>query len=156
MKNSVKNILLASFAIALVIISCKKEDENAPPSGSNNDPTTTNLRVLLTDAPGDYKAVYVDIEDVEVLTSDSINGGWNSLDSIVPGIFDLIKLSNGLDTLLGSAVLPAGRINQIRLILGDDNSVVLKNGDSIQLKTPSAQQSGLKIQNNVICYPSYK
>jgi len=40
--------------------------------------------------------------------------------------------------------LPAGEVSQIRLILGDNNSVVIA-GVSYPLTTPSAQESGLKL-----------
>jgi hypothetical protein len=63
------------------------------------------------------------------------------------GIYNLLELTNGLDTLLGSAVLPAGRVSQIRLILGTNNSIMV-NGVTSALTTPSAQQSGLKLNVN--------
>jgi len=40
--------------------------------------------------------------------------------------------------------LDSGRIEQIRLILGPNNYVII-NGQSYKLETPSAEQSGLKI-----------
>jgi hypothetical protein len=43
--------------------------------------------------------------------------------------------------------IPSGELNQIRLILGDNNSVVI-DGETFPLNTPSAQQSGLKIKVN--------
>lgn len=49
-----------------------------------------------------------------------------------------------MDTLLGSVILPAERINQIRLVLGEQNSVVV-DGVTHNLKVPSGSQSGLKL-----------
>jgi hypothetical protein len=60
------------------------------------------------------------------------------------GVYDLIKLTNGADTLLALGELPAGTISQIRLLLGDGNSLMV-GGQIHDLKTPSAQQSGLKL-----------
>jgi hypothetical protein len=60
------------------------------------------------------------------------------------GVYNLLELTNGLDTLLATAELPAGRVSQIRLVLGDNNSVKI-NGEIKPLSTPSAQQSGLKL-----------
>jgi len=112
-------------------------------SSCSNDEGTARLQVRLTDAPGDYQAVNIDIQGVEVHSE----GGWKALD-VEEGIYDLLELSNGLDTLLGTAVLPAGSISQIRLILGDNNSVMVD--DVINpLSTPSAQQSGLKLNMHV-------
>jgi hypothetical protein len=113
----------------------------------NDGAGMARLEVRLTDAPGNYEAVWVDIQDVQVKASDdNSENGWISLD-IDEGKYDLIKLTDGLDTLLGTSQLPAGRLSQIRLVLGDDNTVVV-DGETYDLNTPSAQQSGLKIQIN--------
>ncbi len=103
---------------------------------------TAKLEVRLTDAPGDYEEVNIDVQSVEINNSDG-NSGWTTLD-VKSGVYNILELTNGLDTLLASAELPAGRISQIRLILGDNNSVKV-NGEIKPLSTPSAQQSGLKL-----------
>lgn len=108
---------------------------------------TARLNVMLTDAPGDYEEVNIDIQGVEVHSSEgNQNSGWTTLD-VESGVYNILELTNGLDTLLATAELPAGRISQIRLILGDDNSVVV-GGETFPLSTPSAQQSGLKLNLN--------
>ena len=57
----------------------------------------------------------------------------------------MLKLTNGTETLLGDLELPGGRLSQIRLKLGENNTI--KIDDQVhELQTPSAQQSGLKIQ----------
>lgn len=66
------------------------------------------------------------------------------LDPVRPGVYNLLDFRNGLDTLLLRADIPAGKISQIRLILGTNNSVVV-DGKTESLNTPSAQQSGLKL-----------
>ncbi len=53
---------------------------------------------------------------------------WDTLD-IRPGIYNLLDLSNGADTLLASGITVAGKIKKIRLTLGTQNSVVI---DSVQ------------------------
>jgi len=108
-------------------------------SACTDDPKNARVVVRLTDAPGDYEAVNIDIQDVEVHS----NGGWTSLD-IIPGVYNLLELTNGLDTLMGSVDVPEGEVSQIRLVLGDDNSIQV-NGEVFDLSTPSAQQSGLKL-----------
>jgi hypothetical protein len=109
-----------------------------------NDDQTARLQVRLTDSPGDYQEVNIDIQGVEV-NSEAGNptGGWKALD-VEGGVYNLLELTNGLDTLLGSALLPAGTISQVRLILGNDNSIRV-DGVTHVLSTPSAQQSGLKL-----------
>ncbi|HEY4650939.1 MAG TPA: DUF4382 domain-containing protein [Pontibacter sp.] len=119
-------------------------------SDSDNSATgTSKLQVRMTDAPGDYEEVNVEIESVQVHRGNTDGeDGWITLDEIHPGIYNLLDFANGRDTLLASAELPAGSISQIRLILGDENTVKLKNGDIVDLKTPSGQTSGVKLQVN--------
>ena len=76
--------------------------------GCSNDSKTTMLEIRLTDAPGDYEAVNIDIQGVEVNAADG-NTGWISMD-IHKGVYNLLKLANGLDTLLGRIELPTGKI----------------------------------------------
>lgn len=111
----------------------------------NNDGSNATLEVRLTDAPGDYQAVNIDIQGVEVNAGND-EGGWKSLD-IGKGVYNILEYTNGLDTLLGKIELPAGRVSQVRLILGNNNSIKL-NDLVYSLNTPSAQQSGLKLKIN--------
>ncbi|HWK03151.1 MAG TPA: DUF4382 domain-containing protein [Puia sp.] len=119
----------------LIFSSCNKSADNG----------TGHLQVMLTDGPANYNAVYIDVQKVEVnVSSDTGTGsGWQTVNVLRPGIYNLLKFSNGIDTLLASADLPAGNLSQMRLVLGNNNSVVI-DGQSYPLKTPSAQQSGLK------------
>ena len=112
-------------------------------SCSNSD-QPAKLHIRLTDAPGDYQQVNIDIQQVEVHSeSGNQTGGWKSLE-VQKGIYNLLELTNGLDTLLATAELPAGRVSQIRLILGNNNTIKVA-GVVNPLSTPSAQQSGLKL-----------
>lgn len=101
------------------------------------------LQVMLTDAPADYEEVLIDIRDVQIHVSDvEGEGEWISL-QVNQGIYNLLDFRNGMDTLLATLELPAGSISQMRLVLGEHNQV--KTGGAFHdLKTPSAQQSGLK------------
>ncbi|HEY4108071.1 DUF4382 domain-containing protein [Puia sp.] len=112
---------------------------------SSSERGSGHLRVMLTDDPAEYDAVYIDVQKVEVNVSSDSNtsSGWQTVNVLRPGVYNLLQFSNGIDTLLADADLPAGKLSQMRLILGDNNSVVV-NGQNFPLKTPSAQQSGLK------------
>src|SRR6478735_1059200 len=99
---------------------------------STTNERTSHLEVRLTDAPGDYEEVNIDIQDVQVNTG-SDEGGWKSLE-INKGVYDILKLTNGLDTLLGKIELPVGRVSQIRLILGTNNTLKI-DGQIIALTT---------------------
>ncbi len=136
--KTLKNILLLPFVILMVFASSSCKKDNSPSSAS-----TGHLTVKMTDAPADYQAVYIEVLDVKVNASGD-EAGWVSVAGIRPGVYNLLELANGLDTLLADGEIPAGYISQIRLILGDSNFVVV-DSLSYELETPSAQQSGLKI-----------
>src|SRR5689334_17843453 len=119
----------------LIVISCKKEKADANiPAGQQR------VRIRLSDNPVNFQAVYVNIQQVVVqVIPDSCRGRgdrngndcydddeyqcsvWDTLD-IRPGIYNLLDLSNGADTLLASGLTLNGRINKIKLVLGDNNS----------------------------------
>lgn len=121
--------------IAVFLVCCDSDDDDKP----------AKVQIWLTDAPGDYQEVNIDLQEVKVHVGDNDEeSGWQSLPT-KEGIYNLLDLTNGLDTLLGEIELPAGKISQVRLVLGDDNTVKV-NGDVFELATPSAQQSGLKLQ----------
>lgn len=134
--NSISKGFLAVATILLVAIGCQKK------TGSNtNQP---RLQVMLTDNPDpNIKEVWVDIREVRIKMGDSAEV---ILDDAYPGVYNLYELTNGRDTLLADAAIPAGSISQIRLVLGDNNYVITKDNKRIDLTTPSAQQSGLKVQ----------
>lgn len=102
------------------------------------------LEIRLTDDPAAYDAVYIDIKDVQINVTGDDDKNWQSLAGVQKGIYNLLDLVNDKDTLLCNAEIPSGKLHQIRLVLGNNNSIVL-NGDNIPLETPSAQQSGLKL-----------
>jgi hypothetical protein len=108
------------------------------------------MEVRLTDAPGDYKAVTLDVQKVEInVKGDDVDPqGWQTLTLLKPGAYDVMSYINGNSALLTSADFPAGRISQIRLILGSNNFVTLKNGENYELKTPSGQTAGVKLKVN--------
>jgi hypothetical protein len=125
--------LLVALGLLVAAVSCDSDEKNA------------RLQVWLTDGPGDYEEVNIDIQGVEVHSDLNDNGkGWKSLD-VESGVYNLLELTNGLDTLIGELEMPAGQVSQIRLILGDNNSIKV-DGQTHDLSTPSSQQSGLKIQ----------
>lgn len=126
-------IILSILILAFGMNACKKS------TAKGNYP----YNVRMTDAPGPYSAVYVDIKDVEI-TGDN---GKAVLLNVHAGIYNLINFSNGIDTLIASGSLETSNVQQIRLILGSRNSVV-DGGITYPLSTPSADQSGLKLQVN--------
>ena len=134
-------IFLLTTLLCLFITSCSNNDDN----GSAQ---TSKVSVRMTDAPGDYDEVNVEVLDVKIKsTSDTGEEGWVSIGNIKPGIYNLLDLTGGVNVLLADNEVPSGNLGQIRLILGEKNTVV-KDGVTYPLKTPSAQQSGLKLKVN--------
>jgi hypothetical protein len=123
--------------------------------GQSADPGT--LRVAMTDAPAcGFDHVYVTVEKVRVHQSGGAadgEGGWTDLELSPPRRVDLLALNNGILEELGMVQLSAGRYSQVRLVLAENrpgnamaNAVQPTGGSEVALATPSAQQSGLKLQ----------
>jgi hypothetical protein len=127
------NLILCLIMIGFMMNSCKKDTTDAV--------TSYPLSIRMTDAPGPYNAVYIDLQGVEITG----NGGGAVVMNVNPGIYNLLNFSNGIDTLIATGALNVATVQQIRLILGPNNSVVVNNV-SYPLSTPSAEQSGLKLQ----------
>ena len=145
------NFLLMLFVFAATLISCSDDEDDS----LNNSEGTAQVAVRLTDAPGDYEKVLVEVEDVlikmetEATTeTDAETGedeGWESLGNVEPRQINLLDLTGGVTELLAEAEIPAGHLQEMRLVLGDNNVIVV-DGQELVLATPSAQQSGLKVQ----------
>jgi hypothetical protein len=130
-----KTILMISVIVmAITFNSCNSDSSN-----SNSYP----YNVRLTDAPGPYSEVNIDIQNVEVTGEN----GEAVLLNTTAGIYNLLDFTNGVNTLLATSVLNDANVKQVRLILGSQNTIVL-NGITYPLSTPSADQSGLKLLVN--------
>lgn len=115
---------------------------------SNNESSRTEsaqLQIALTDDPGDYKEVWIDVKEIRINMTDEDDNGWTTLAGVNTGAYNLLDLVNDKDTVLVDAVIPSGSISQIRLVLGDNNYIITNTGEKLMLQTPSAQQSGLKL-----------
>jgi hypothetical protein len=136
----IKLSLLMLLASTAVIMACQKENPNEAGGSST-------LRIRMTDAPASYDEVNVDLKEVRVHFRDSADSaGWVSLPTNA-GIYDLLGLQNGVDTLIAQGLVPLGTVKEIRFVLGDSNSIVV-NGQSHPLTIPSGSSSGLKIKVN--------
>jgi hypothetical protein len=130
-------------AALLGLVSCSKSEDSSA--------GMSKFEVRLTDAPGDYRAVNLDVQQVQVhVSDDDKEEGWQSLGLIRPGIYNAMDYTNGNSALLTSADFPAGKISQIRLILGSNNTLTLRDGTVVPLKTPSGQQSGVKLKIDAV------
>lgn len=130
--------------LTVLINSCKKD----------KDPGFGTISVTLTDSPGVYQQVNVDIQKVSVhLVPSSGSASWIDLPT-KSGIYNLLKLQNGIDTsLVNTTQLAAGKITQMRLILGTANTVMV---DSVvyNLTVPSGTETGIKLIGNLTVDPT--
>ncbi len=131
-KTKILTLLLAAVCECF-ILSCSKDKEATATA-------TTPFELRMTDAPANYIAVNIDVQAVEVKTN---NGGTIML-NINPGVYNLLDYANGVDTLIAVGNIPTSTVSQVRLILGNNNSVEDSTGIH-SLDTPSAQESGLKL-----------
>ncbi|WP_245545624.1 DUF4382 domain-containing protein [Gillisia limnaea] len=137
--RKITTMLIVAMAVTM-FYSC---DDDSDAEGK------ARVKVSMTDAPGDYKNVFIDVQDVKVKSNISADEeGWVSLSGVEPRIYDLLELTGGVTQLLANSELETGTLGQIRVILGPDNTLVLNDGSEVPLSTPSAQQSGLKLQVN--------
>ena len=125
-------------------------------SGSSSGGTGT-MSFSVTDAPGDYENVFVTITGVRVNqdgSEDADGDGFEEMTITNPQRIDLLDLQNGSFESLGNLTLPAGNYSQARLVLAENSSssepfanAVVLEGETAErpLTTPSAQQSGLKV-----------
>ncbi len=140
-----------SFLVMLIIATLCFQSCN----DDNGTENTARVQLKLIDAPGDYLEVNVNIIDVQYNSSED-EEGWRSFESFEPVIVDLTELVADNDLLLTDEIINSGMLKQIRLVLGnEENSLVIDQGDKepgvpIELKTPSAQQSGLKLKLNEV------
>jgi hypothetical protein len=131
-----KNLLylpIAALIIFMQVTSCKKESNQK----------TTHLSVRMSDAPASYEEVNVDVREVRVnMTTDS--SGWVTLPTRA-GIYNLLALRNGVDTLLANGSVTRGTVREIRLVLGTNNTIKT-GGITSSLSIPSGAESGLKLK----------
>lgn len=136
MKKFVIPVLMLMVSASIVLIACSKD---------NTDKTTT-LKIRLTDNPVAAEEVNVDIQQVRVKFNEDSIQGWTNLDTHA-GVYDLLGLQNGVDTLLAVGVIPTNVVKEIRFVLGTNNSIKVA-GVTYPLTIPSGAESGLKIKVN--------
>jgi len=138
MKTNMKKIsVLVLAAVAMIsFYACQK-------TGFDSFNQTSDLSIYLTDGPGDFSKVLVEVKAVEVKLDTSIHkdddeygdkhgdfdddrdddrrghdefGQWDTL-QVTSGVYDLLSLRNGVDTLMAGGTVK-GKIRKIRITVG--------------------------------------
>ena len=129
-----KNIALLLATVGVIVVACTKED------------SPSHLSIRLTDAPADYEEVNVDLKAVNIKFGKD-SSKWVNME-VIPGIYNLLELQNGVDTLIAQGTYSTSDvIKEIRLVLGTENTIVA-NGQEFPLVVPSGSESGLKLKVN--------
>jgi hypothetical protein len=135
-----KTVIAVVGIVIAIVAGCSKSTD--PASG-----TTGTLQVTMVDSPAGYDQVNIVIDSVlvHVSTSDTTSG-WTTL-SKGSATYDLLKLVNGANAVIGNAKLPVGDYSQIRLYVGSGSNIVV-GGVPKSLTTPGGSQSGIKLNVN--------
>jgi len=141
MKTLKISLVAASLLVAFMLIfsACTKNGIDASAGGK--------VAIYLTDGPGEFDSVFIDIQKVEVKIDTNSNhknnddrckddddrddhqkrkddyGEWVNI-NFTPAIIDVLGLRNGVETKLGEANIAAGTVRKIRITLGTKNRVV--------------------------------
>jgi hypothetical protein len=126
-----------------------------PAGGSGSGKGT--LKIYLTDAPGDYKEVNINISRIEGHISGDgeegeDKGSWEVLKEWPGGMeVDLIKLED-VSILLASLELVPNKYTQLRIFLSEIASLVLEGEEgpdgptvTVPLEIPSSANTGIKL-----------
>jgi hypothetical protein len=134
-----KVILMMTIAAGVSMFYSCDDDDSVSGSGDYT------YKVRMTDAPGPYSAVNVDIQSVVIVDG---NGNTVSLDTET-GVQNLLELTNGADMMLASRNLEDNMVSQIKIGLGTNNTVVV-DGVSRPLTFSSSNGAGLTLNVNQI------
>jgi len=146
MKTVTKWLALGiSAAASIVFFACNKN--NSGSSNPNIPAGKSQVSIFMMDDPIPFSKVLIDIRQVAVLVDtgakqtdsdrddqwDDNYCGWHRSQenksvfwdtlSITPGVYDLLQLRNGADTLLANGLIPSGKILKVKITLGSDNTV---------------------------------
>jgi hypothetical protein len=144
--NSLAYLFVAS---CLAVVACT--------DGGTSNAAMGTLTVRLADAPGEeIESAVIWVSGVSVIGTD----GASHVISTDTASYDLLDLQHGVTAYLGSAEIPTGTYNQMRLLV-DSARVTLKSpviftsgSPTASLKVPSGSTSGLKVNlGNVSVVP---
>lgn len=158
--------VLLTIGLPLVLLSGCGGGGGSGDSGTSSSSGTTSaaeavastgsVSVSLTDNQALYNAVVLTIEEIGIVASNTETTYYNSDEiSELPVTVNVLDFPGEASLYLGDIEVPLPEngdeicFDQIRLVLADEGNYVIENNDpefhKHPLKTPSGQQSGVKI-----------
>lgn len=135
--KNLTNLWVIFILLGLALFSSCNKDNDTDPSTDR-----ATITIKIGDSPAGYDAVNVEILKLNA----NINGSWREYAVATPGVYNLLEFTNGNTLLLlGPTPVDPGSISELRLILGENNSIIV-DGVTWELKTPSGQSSGYKVK----------
>jgi hypothetical protein len=135
--GTVAIIKMVIFIIGLLSLTYCRKDKSV----------NTNIDLYLMDAPAYFEAVNVDIQKIYIKYEGS--GNEQEVKMIRPGVYNLLDFTNGKDTLLGSIAMPAGKIIQVRIVFGQNNSFISES-TNINLGLAPEIENGVTINTDEV------
>jgi len=122
--KSVRTSLAVFFLSSAILTACQKGVSDVNVRNVNQPHRAT---IFLTDDQVPlFDSVFIDLQKLEVKVEDEILGteSWVTL-NIRPGVYNILRLRNGIDTLFATGTLPNADIRKLRLTLGTRNSITI-------------------------------
>lgn len=141
--------------VILFSLSCSKDEAVLEAFITENNIKSMTVRLMdSSDSKSasdvDFQGLEIDLLQVRIKTEGDSNSTWLDLETNT-GIYDLVDLQFGEDSIIAEGTFVGDSLKEIRLILGDENHVLV---DSVwyDISIPSGSQSGLKIKLNPAIY----
>ncbi len=129
-----------SFCLIALLASCK-------------EPEFGSVTVNLKDGPASAQEVNIEVEQVDIYIDGVRDRGWYTLKTN-RGIYDLLQFQDISLLLASRQGLPAGKVTQVRLTLGEHNSIKDEIYHALETRGPPGEKytvtlpAGFAIRNN--------
>lgn len=157
MKN-LKRVFSIMLVAVTLITACKKDEPSSPNNQNNpgtpnnpNPPQPGTFNVKMTDGPGDFEAMNVNIISVEAWHDSK---GWIMLDQQNRTV-NILSLRNGTEMTLASKTnVDAGVYTKLRIKYGNTNKLTLNanllgSNNTVDLQWDGAQETEVVINQQV-------
>lgn len=137
--NFIKKFSLFALGIAFVAFGCERED--VQPSDPSR-PAPKSFKVRMTDSPGDYEALDVEILKVEAYLEGE---GWVSLNNDAQFV-SVLELTNGAETTLAEQFegeAQAGVYSKLKFTFGSENHLEVSEALALELGPIALNSNGM-------------